>query len=116
MKRLMIAIVIALLFVGCAHSPRPWTKEEKLTLIPSALSVITDYKTTVDGLDRGAEELNPCFSKHPDKSELLFKGAIAYGIVLLSAHYFPNWRGQILGFQIGWCTSMSFYDSKNMGR
>jgi len=96
-------MVLSLLFLlcSCAHSPRPWTKEEKLLLIASLFAVSADIYTTEKGLDTGnVYEQNPYIGKYPTDTQLLIKSGIAYTGILIGAHYLPHLRAKILGFQI----------------
>jgi len=97
-------MVLSFLFLlcSCAHSPRPWTKEEKILLIASIFAVSADIYTTERNHDNGNifEERNPFIGKHPTDSQLLIKGGLAYTGVLIGAHYLPSLRTKILGFQI----------------
>ena len=115
MKKLLLLLTLFLL-CSCAHSPHPWTKQEKVLLLPSAMTVVTDYITTKNGLKRGGREMNPYMSNYPSDEELFIKGIFAYGTILAIAHFFPDWRGEILGFQIGWCSCATMFDYWHMGK
>ena len=94
MKHLIISLII---LTGCAHSPQPWTKAEKVLLVASCLATVADTYTTMEMRDNGYEEMNPMMDEHPSDGEVIVVLGIGQIAAILLAHYWPAFRTWGLG-------------------
>lgn len=89
-------MVLSVLFLlcSCAHSPRPWTKDEKVAAGFFILAHVADAYTTERYLDNpnNWEEINPLLGKHPSDKKLTIYFSVTGLGTLLIGHYWPDAR------------------------
>ena len=97
MKLLILIIFIAL--TACAHSPRPWTKAEKVLLVTSTLAATADYYTSKAILDKGGYEQNLILGKHHSKTKFAAYMITSQTLAVIISHYVPCLRKPLLGLK-----------------
>ena len=96
MKKLTLLFIICVLFTGCAT--RPWTDKELALAAASTAAAYGNYRVTKHNLDLGPGhvEVNPIIGRRPSDAKLAGYFAISHFIWLGCAHYFNNYRSEIL--------------------
>jgi len=92
-KVISICILCLFLLVGCAHSPRPWTVEEKVAAGFFIVAHVADYYTTEKFLDNPDNwEINPVVGRHPSDKKLTIYFSLTGIAALAVGHYWPSIR------------------------
>ena len=89
----LTCITLILFSVGCAG----WTRTEKALLVASVVMSVADMTTTMEILNDGGYELNPCIGRHPSNERVVLFMVGSETLTIILAHYFPEWRTVILG-------------------
>ena len=99
MKKLLSILVGVLLLTSCAHvKDKSWDTTDKVLLVTSTLAVSADTYTTTRMLTNPNNyEMNPIMGKHPSDGRVIATMAVGHALVLLIAHYFPEYRKFLLG-------------------
>ena len=91
MRFILIVLIIISLFTACA-TPRPWTKEEKVSAGYFCLAHFADYYTTNQMLDNGHSEMNPALGDYPSNSKTTVYFSLTAIGALIIGHFWPESR------------------------